>query len=149
MMVVNGLSDPTGSAADCLQEITLNFAASLPGGTLDMMNPLTGLIETWELPLVNGFRQLRLNLNGGDAAFFKFSDGAPFVGTSFTNSPPQIQAQPQSRTNTPGTGATFSVVTSGAGPIAYQWQFNGVAIPGATTRSEEHTSELHSHSELR
>jgi hypothetical protein len=134
-MVVNGLSDPTGSAADCLQEITLNFAPSLPGGTLDMMNPLTGLIETWQLPLVNGFRQLRLNLNGGDAALFKFSDGAPFVGTSFTNSPSLIQAQPQSRTNAPGTGTTFSVVTSGGGPISYQWQFNGVAIAGATTNS--------------
>jgi hypothetical protein len=135
MMVVNGLSDPIGSAADCLQEITLNFDPGLPGGTLDMMNPLTGLIETWQLPLVNGFRQLRLNLNGGDAALFKFSDGAPFVGTSFTNSPIQIQAQPQSRTNTPGTAATFSVVISGAGPINYQWQCNGVAVSGATTNT--------------
>jgi hypothetical protein len=135
MMVVNGLSDPTGSAADCLQEITLNFAPGLPGGTVDMMNPLTGLIETWQLPLVNGFRQLRLNLNGGDAALFKFSDGSPFVGTSFTNSPLVIQAQPQSVNTTPGTAATFSVVTSGSGPLSYQWQVNGVAIAGATTNS--------------
>ncbi len=37
------------------------------------------------MPVIGGSgsstkRQLVLNLNGGDAALFKFSDGAPFVG---------------------------------------------------------------------
>ena len=78
MMVVNGLTDPTGTAADCLQKITLNFTNSLL--SLDVLDPLTGVVEAQPLPLINGQRQLVLDLNGGDAALFKFSDGAPFVG---------------------------------------------------------------------
>lgn len=82
MMVVNGLTDLAGSAADCLQEIRLNFAFP-PGLTgVDLLDPLTGQVETKTLPVVGSRRQLVLNLNGGDAALFKFSDGAPFVGCS-------------------------------------------------------------------
>jgi hypothetical protein len=79
-MVVNGLTDPTGSAADCLQEIRLNF--DFPAGltSIDMLNPATGQVQTQLLPIVSTRRQLVLNLNGGDAALFKFSTGAPFVG---------------------------------------------------------------------
>jgi hypothetical protein len=46
--------------------------------------------------------------------------------------PPTITAQPQSRTNTAGTIATFGASASGSGPLSYQWQFNGVNITGAT-----------------
>jgi hypothetical protein len=80
-MVVNGLTDPTGSAADCLQDIGLLFA--LPAGitSVDILNPTTGQVQTQTIPLVAvGRRQLMLNLNGGDAALFKISVGAPFVG---------------------------------------------------------------------
>ena len=85
VMVVNGLTDMTGTAADCAQEIRLNFNTSLTA--IEMLNPLTGLAEVKRLPLTNGVRQLVLNLNGGDAALFKFSDGAPFLGTSLTSKP--------------------------------------------------------------
>ncbi len=49
--------------------------------------------------------------------------------------PPAITLQPQSRTNVVGTDASFSVTASGTPPPAYQWQFNGAAIPGATGSS--------------
>jgi hypothetical protein len=138
MMVVNGLSDPTGSAEDCLQEIKLNFKTNVT--TLQVLNPETGLVETWYLPLVSGFRQLALYLNGGDAALFKFDDGAPFIGAASTGGAPVIVGQPQSRTNVPGSDALFSVVVSGSGPMTYQWHFNGVDIAGATTNSYVRTS---------
>ncbi|PYM15750.1 MAG: hypothetical protein DME18_03425, partial [Verrucomicrobia bacterium] len=82
IMVVNGLTDPTGTAADCLQEIKLNFA--FPSGLtgVDMLDPGTGQVQTQPLPLVSARRQLVLDLNGGDAVLFKFSDGAPFVGVT-------------------------------------------------------------------
>jgi hypothetical protein len=87
LMVVNGLTDPGGTAASCAQEIRLNFQfpAGLTG--LVMLDPATGQLQTNTLPTVGAVRQLLLNLNGGDAALFKFANGAPFVGLSPLPSP--------------------------------------------------------------
>jgi hypothetical protein len=87
LMVVNGLTDPGGTAAACAQEIRLNF--QFPSGLtgLVMLDPATGQLQTNTLPTVGGVRQLVLNLNGGDAALFKFANGAPFVGLSPLPSP--------------------------------------------------------------
>jgi len=95
LMVVNGLTDPAGTAADCLQEIKLNFA--FPSGItgVDMLDPASGQVQTQTLPIVNTRRQLVLDLNGGDAALFKFSDGAPFVGWP---APARLILQKQSNT---------------------------------------------------
>jgi len=49
--------------------------------------------------------------------------------------PPTITAQPQNQSIAPGGTATFSVVANGVGTLRYQWQFNGVDIPGATGAS--------------
>src|SRR5205807_4748840 len=77
-MVVNGLTATNGTAADCMQEIKLSFLNTFT--SLDMLNPTNGQVQTVALPLVSTRRQLVLDLNGGDAALFKFSTGAPFVG---------------------------------------------------------------------
>jgi hypothetical protein len=47
---------------------------------------------------------------------------------------PQISftAQPQTQTVNPGQAATLSAIVSGAGSLTYQWQKDGVDIPGAT-----------------
>ncbi|EEF61791.1 Immunoglobulin I-set domain protein [Pedosphaera parvula Ellin514] len=44
---------------------------------------------------------------------------------SQTNQPPTILFQPQSRTNSVGTTASFSVTADGTGPLTYQWRKNG------------------------
>ncbi len=86
LMVVNALTITNGSAADCWQEIKLNFQTGSTGpSAVLMLDPLTGLVTTNAMPTISGSgatlkRQLVLNLNGGDAALFKFADGAPFVG---------------------------------------------------------------------
>ena len=49
--------------------------------------------------------------------------------------PPAITAQPLSRTNIPGTSASFSSTASGTTPLSYQWNFNDAAIAGATQSS--------------
>jgi Immunoglobulin domain len=135
MMVVNGLTWTNGTPSDCAQRITLNFHSSL--AAVEMLNPLTGLAELQSLPLTNGSRQLVLNLNGGDAALFKFADGAPWVGTQLTpvTGAPVMTIQPTSRAAAPGTSTTFSAHAYGSAPLGYQWQLNGSAIPGATTNS--------------
>ena len=46
--------------------------------------------------------------------------------------PPVVVAQPESRTNTAGTDASFSVAATGSAPLRYQWRFNASEIAGAT-----------------
>ena len=77
-MVVNGLTDLTGTAADCSQQIKLNFLDTF--SAVELLDPLKGAVQKRVLPLVSKRRQLVLNLNGGDAALFKIANGSPFVG---------------------------------------------------------------------
>ncbi|VVB54521.1 Immunoglobulin domain protein [uncultured archaeon] len=46
---------------------------------------------------------------------------------------PTITMQPSNQMVSEGEAATFSVVATGTAPIIYQWQRNGVDIPGATS----------------
>jgi glucose/arabinose dehydrogenase len=48
---------------------------------------------------------------------------------------PAITAHPQSQTVSAGEPATFTVSASGSPPLQYQWQRDGVDIPGATSAS--------------
>jgi uncharacterized protein YjdB len=54
-------------------------------------------------------------------------------GTTVT--PPAITAQPVSQVVTVGQLATFSVGATGSAPLGYQWQKNGVPIPGGNSAS--------------
>ena len=78
MMVVNGLSDPTGSAADCAQQIKLTFDfSSNPKVTgITLLDPKTGQLKDAPLNAIKSRKQLVLDLVGGGAALF----GAAGVG---------------------------------------------------------------------
>ncbi|MFN7138025.1 MAG: immunoglobulin domain-containing protein [Limisphaerales bacterium] len=132
MMVVNGLTHHNGTPADCAQQITLNFHPTL--GAIEVLNPLTGIAELQVLPLVNGLRQLVLNLPGGDGVLFKFATGAPFVGAekAAVSGAPLITLHPRDRESVRGTDTTFTVAAAGSATLNYQWKLNGQDIPGAT-----------------
>jgi Ig-like domain-containing protein len=49
------------------------------------------------------------------------------------SSAPAITTHPASQTVAPGASVSFNVAASGPPPLRYQWQRNGVDIPGATT----------------
>lgn len=61
---------------------------------------------------------------GGDSS----TPNNPPVG----NAAPSITTQPAAATVTAGQAASFSVTATGTGTLTYQWQKNGVDIPGAT-----------------
>jgi outer membrane protein assembly factor BamB len=61
--------------------------------------------------------------------------GGGHSGGSSGTSAPAITTQPGNATRAIGETATFSVVASGATPLAYQWQKNGQDITGATAAS--------------
>src|SRR5207245_308279 len=48
---------------------------------------------------------------------------------------PTITTQPVNQTVTAGQTASFTVAATGTAPLSYQWQKNGVNIPGATASS--------------
>ena len=61
--------------------------------------------------------------------------GGPFeLDLAFTplTFPPQIHQQPFDQVALGGSNVTFQVVATGAPPLTYQWQFDGVSLPGAT-----------------
>jgi uncharacterized repeat protein (TIGR01451 family) len=60
--------------------------------------------------------------------------GAVQLSLIFTTSvfPPQITQQPSGQSVGQGGDAIFSVVATGSLPLAYQWLFQGVDLPGAT-----------------
>jgi hypothetical protein len=61
-------------------------------------------------------------------AGFVVSDPATLI----VHYPPQITTHPQDQTVNNGGTATFTVAASGSGAIRYQWQLNGVDLPGQT-----------------
>lgn len=54
------------------------------------------------------------------------------LGLVATPIPPAITAQPQSITVAAGALGVLQVIPSGIGPFSYQWEKDGVTIPGAT-----------------
>ncbi|HEX8524033.1 MAG TPA: beta-galactosidase [Tepidisphaeraceae bacterium] len=80
MILVNGLSDPTGSVADCTQTVRLNFFSTMPG--IQMLDPETGSVININVPQdqATGRKLWDVTLGGGDAILFKFNTGAPFIG---------------------------------------------------------------------
>lgn len=61
--------------------------------------------------------------------------GGPNATPQAPAAAPRIVEHPADRTVRPGEAAGFSVVAEGAPPLAYQWQRDGVDIPGANEAS--------------
>jgi Abnormal spindle-like microcephaly-assoc'd, ASPM-SPD-2-Hydin/Immunoglobulin domain/Immunoglobulin I-set domain len=65
------------------------------------------------------------------------SDPSLTLGLSGTATPagPSITTQPANQSIVVGQTATFNVIATGTGALAYQWNKNGIAISGATSAS--------------
>jgi hypothetical protein len=82
----------------------------------------------------------------GTAGYIRITDGIPEpsgvamadgVKLAFVRPPtvPIVVGQPASTNILSGQSETFSVTADGTMPMAYQWQFNGVDLTGATSSS--------------
>lgn len=79
MIIMNGLCDPTGSAAECRQTVTLNLVDVPQTQSLLVFNQNTGNVDTINPPLNSLRRQPTFTIDGGEMLIFKFNTGAPFV----------------------------------------------------------------------
>lgn len=69
----------------------------------------------------------------GNIYFFKYNSNGSLWRIEYDNNQaPAIVNHPVSASVVAGDPATFTVVASGATPLSYQWQKNGVNIAGAT-----------------
>jgi hypothetical protein len=91
----------------------------------------------WPLAADGAGASLQRNLPfvyGDDPA--SWTAATPTPGTvGLSGSPPVITSQPQSRTNSTTTTATFSVGATGTDPLFYQWRHNNSNLDGATNSS--------------
>lgn len=76
--------------------------------------------------------------NGGGAG--PFSPSWPFTTIPAAPEPPVITRQPATQHVVIGQTATFVTGAAGTGPLSYQWERNGVALPGATASA--HTTPV-------
>ena len=97
-------------------------------GTVTFGNP--NLVATSALFSGSGTYVLRLTAADGEVSVFADTTYVIAGGT-----PPTIATAPQSRQTGAGGEVTLSVVAGGVGPFTYQWQKDGVAVPGGTAAS--------------
>ncbi len=116
-MITNGLSDASGTAAECQQAILMNFNFGTSGITqLQRISRETGEVES--VPLTRdgwraGYYHTSLVLDGGTGDLFKFDNGGTFV-----TEPEAPEVQFTLREVLPGTWAVFVDVTGGSAGLA-------------------------------
>jgi glucose/arabinose dehydrogenase len=139
----HGISSTTGCAitgGDWYDSVTATFPASYNGkyffadycsGWIRVLDPSTGSASAFA-----GGIPSPVDLTvGPDGALYYLARGSSSVGRIQYNTPtgegPVITSQPQNQMVAIGQAATFSVSGTGTMPFSFQWQRNGVNIPGA------------------
>jgi glucose/arabinose dehydrogenase len=115
------------------------FFGELWANEIRRLDPDTGNVSVFA---TNTARPVDLDV-AADGSLYYLSNAPNNVGgrgqvfrIRYTGSAaPVIGTQPASQTVSVGQPVTFSVSASGATPLSYQWQRNGVSIPGATSSS--------------
>ncbi len=111
--------------------VTIEMHSTLPDATifysLDNSSPTFGTFYAGPFTVTDSalIRAVAFNSN-----FTQSAESDPLVLNVIA--PPLITTQPQGQTVVAGGSAAFNVAAVGPGPLAYQWQFGGGNLPGAT-----------------
>jgi glucose/arabinose dehydrogenase len=109
------------------------FFADYCNRWIRVLDPATGLAEDFASNIITPV-DVKV---GPDGALYYAArwGGVVYRVHAIGSGPPQIGAHPLSVTVTAGRPASFSVSAFGTEPLSYQWQRDGVDIPGATSYS--------------
>src|SRR5439155_10789444 len=88
-----------------------------------------GTVTSW------GYYYTTVTMPADIANVIQIACGGDHDAVLFGTRAPAITIQPFNRTLFRGTNTTFVAKAVGVQPVSYQWRFNGVDIPGATTDS--------------
>jgi hypothetical protein len=108
--------------ADRTKPVRVGFYDTFPGAKTSSFQGNWGVVPHL------GFN--RILLSDIQSGLFVL-DGAALL-TPANNYPPLLVAQPASLTVTQGINAVFAPIVTGSS-LSYQWRFNGVDLPGATS----------------
>jgi len=103
--------------------------------SVDAVNPGTGATQEFS---PSGFGSILGTSVGidGNIYYIKYNTTGSLWRIEFdSNQKPEVVNNPASQTVVAGDPVSFSVSVSGATPITYQWQKNGVNISGATANT--------------
>ena len=116
------------------------FFADYVNGWIRKLDPANGNAVTVFATGITSPVDLKVSADG--RLHYLTRDGGGVVSAiRYTSSQaPQITQQPSDQTVQVGQPATFTVTATGSQPLSYQWQRNGVNIPGATASSYTLTS---------
>jgi hypothetical protein len=120
---INAPSLPLTLAVGQSAKFTMRFAPAAIGETSGAALITKALISSPQLQA--GSASTTTSITNQQVTIAMTGAGVPVT--------PSITTQPASQTVTVGQTATFSVTSSGPGPLSYQWSKNGAAISGATS----------------
>jgi Glucose / Sorbosone dehydrogenase/Immunoglobulin domain len=107
------------------------FFADLCGAWIQRLDTATCQVTTFATGLAS---PVDLKVHSDGSLYYLNRGNSSVYRVRFTAAP-GITAHPQDQTVQAGGSATFSVTASGAQPLAYQWQRDGLDISGANATS--------------
>ena len=114
------------------------FVSEYVRGEIRVVDPATGSAS----PFASGFPPYELDLDiAPDGSLYYLGRGVTGVETGLwriafaVSQPPAIALAPTSRVASIGHPTTFTVGASGSLPLSFQWERDGVPIPGATAET--------------
>ncbi len=110
------------------------FFVDFCGGWINRLNPETGVVTEFATELSAFPAQLQID-SFGALYYLGRAEGGLFKIEMPRDSAPTIALQPSDAFVATGEPVEFHVSAGGSGPLAYQWQRDGVDIPGATNSS--------------
>jgi glucose/arabinose dehydrogenase len=111
------------------------FFADYCSGWIRRLDPANGNTVTGFATGIASPVDLAVASDGSLYYLARGSGGAVFRVAYTASQAPSITTHPSSRTVSAGASVSFTVAASGTPPLSYQWQRNGVDIPGATASS--------------